>query len=447
MIFTADKQTLDDLNVLGKYKANSIFSFFNGVRSAGGGKLLEAMFQHPLTDASEINRRSHVFRYFQSQGLSFPVDTAQLVVMENYLRENGGSSLLAVGLSTFKKQLLGLLVKDEEYARVHSGIAATALVLNHCLQFMDNLTDLDADHPYRDQADRVKILLQDNRLAWLKDDRYRRAVQPGENHRLSFNQVIKYDYLFRHELAGELKGLLDVIYHLDVCLAVADLGGRKDFCYAHALPKESNVVQASELRHPALDKAVGNGLSFHQENNLIFLTGANMAGKSTFMKSFGVSLYLAHMGFPVAAREMSFSVRSGIYTSINVPDNLNMGLSHFYAEVLRVKQVAEEVASGNDLVVIFDELFKGTNVKDAYDATLVVTSAFSEYRNCVFIISTHIIEVGEALRQHDHIQFLYLPTVMEGPVPRYTYKLQEGITTDRQGMMIIENEGVLELLD
>jgi DNA mismatch repair ATPase MutS len=215
-----------------------------------------------------------------------------------------------------------------------------------------------------------------------------------------------------------------------------------------ALPKENHVLRAAALSHPGLDKAVANPIDLHQDSNMLFLTGANMAGKSTFMKSFGIAIYLGHMGFPVAAEQMTFSIRDGIYSSINVPDNLALGLSHFYAEVLRVKKVAEEVSAGKDLVVIFDELFKGTNVKDAYDATLAVTEAFSQYRNCFFIISTHIIEVGETLRERcDNLQFAYLPTVMEGTVPRYTYKMVRGITTDRHGMMIIENEGILTILE
>ena len=201
------------------------------------------------------------------------------------------------------------------------------------------------------------------------------------------------------------------------------------------------------MRHPALKNAVGNSMAFEKESNVVFLTGANMAGKSTLMKTLGVSLYLAHMGFPVAAEQMEFSIKDGIYSSINVADNLNMGYSHFYAEVLRVKTVAQEVSSGKDLMVIFDELFKGTNVKDAYDATLAVTAAFSIYRNCFFVISTHIIEVGDALQKdHSNVKFYYMPTVMKGPKPTYPYKLTQGITTDRQGIIIIENEGILEIL-
>jgi DNA mismatch repair protein MutS len=77
----------------------------------------------------------------------------------------------------------------------------------------------------------------------------------------------------------------------------------------------------------------------------------------------------------------------------------------------------------------------------------LVTEAFSAYRDCFFMISTHIIEVGESLRKSTvNLQFFYLPTSIENNIPKYTYLLEEGITSDRQGMMIIENEGILALL-
>jgi DNA mismatch repair ATPase MutS len=227
---------------------------------------------------------------------------------------------------------------------------------------------------------------------------------------------------------------------------VSDVARAKKFTYAQALPAGKNVLLAENLAHPCIDGAVGNTIRMNEDSNVIFLTGANMAGKSTLMKSVGIGFYLAHMGFPVAASRMSFSLREGLYSSINVADNIILGYSHFYAEVMRVKQAAEAAAGGKRLLLMFDELFKGTNVKDAYDGTLAVTEAFAEYRDCLFIVSTHIIEVGEALKGTGNIQFAYMPTVMEGNRPRYTYKMEAGITEDRQGMMIIRNEGILELI-
>jgi DNA mismatch repair protein MutS len=172
-----------------------------------------------------------------------------------------------------------------------------------------------------------------------------------------------------------------------------------------------------------------------------------MAGKSTFMKSLGIALYLAHMGFPVAAQEMRFSVLEGMYTTINLPDDLNSGNSHFYAEVLRVKKIAKELGRDKNLFVIFDELFRGTNVKDAYEGTIAITKAFAGKQNCMFVVSTHIIEAGSVLKKScRNINFVYLPTKMDHNFPVYTYRLEQGITADRHGMIIINNERILEII-
>jgi len=436
MSFIADKQTLDDLNLLGQFKANSIYSLFNQVHTAGAAKKLEAMFRFPLTDAVEINKRSKLFNYFGQQHLTFPFWEQQFTVVDHYLHDSAENNLLFVGYSTMKKQVLSLLIGDDQYKNLLTGLEATITVLNTLAEFIYKLSK--NDNPYTKQLQQVQAIFAEPRLMKLL------VLKEGS---FSWLNVIKYDYLLRYQLQKEIKMLMEFVYDLDVYISVGNIAESKNFVYAVALPKPENRVQAEELRHPWLDNAVTNPVSLHQESNVLFLTGANMAGKSTFMKTFGTAMYLAHMGFPIAGKSLVFSVKDGIYSSINVPDNLNMGYSHFYAEVLHVKKVAEEVSDCKDLYVIFDELFKGTNVKDAYDATLAVTEAFAENRNCFFMISTHIIEVGEVLRDRcKHMQFTYLPTVMDGNKPRYTYKLQEGITIDRQGMMIIENEGILEIL-
>jgi DNA mismatch repair ATPase MutS len=144
---------------------------------------------------------------------------------------------------------------------------------------------------------------------------------------------------------------------------------------------------------------------------------------------------------------MELSPTQGMFTSINVPDNLAMGYSHFYAEVVRVKMIAQEVSKDKRLVIMFDELFKGTNVKDAYEATVEITSAFANKKRCCFIVSTHIMEAGLTLqKEHNNMKFLLLPSYIEGPTPKYSYKLEKGISDDRHGMTIIRKEKILELI-
>lgn len=438
MSFIVDKQTQEDLNLLGKYSPGSIFSLFNKVQTSGGERLLQKMFQKPLTDADEINKRSNVFRYFGNSAFEFPVNRKEFHAVENYLSLGSPGNYPAAVADVFSKKIQASLLRDERYAGLEQGLNATITFFIALKNFLKQL-NTEQDTPFAEEQIILSRIIDDTRLRSLLAEKTTGAI--------AVLKLAAYDYLLKHTLRLEMEMLLDKLYKLDVYIAVSRVGSTQGFDYAEALPKLSNLLKISAVWHPALANGVANAINFGEENNMMFLTGANMAGKSTFMKSVGIAAYLAHMGFPVAAQEMKFSVRDGIYSSINVPDSLNMGYSHFYAEVLRVKTAAEEVASGKSFIVLFDELFKGTNVKDAYDATLSVTEAFAKYYPCIFIISTHIIEVGEALQKTaDNVQFAYLPTVMDGNVPRYTYKLQQGITTDRQGMLIIENEGILDLL-
>lgn len=439
MGFIADKQTLDDLNVLGKYKPNSVYSLFNKVRTNGGERLLDSMFHHPLSDAGEINERSKVFKYFQQKNFEFPFKKKEYSIVENYLNsESGGNAVLSFA-RTFRKKFLNYIGLDQEYKLIKEGILSSIELLNVLKNFIDTMQEQDQENPFSAEINKLKIVFESKRLTWITSEK---GVL-----KLPLFKLAKFDYLLKHALHTEMKNVFEFIYKLDVCIAVSNTSRLKKLSYAEVLPADENLIEIEELFHPGLDNAIANSISFDKNSNVLFLTGANMAGKSTFMKAFGISIYLAHMGFPVAASKMRFSIKDGMFSSINVSDDLGMGYSHFYAEVVRVKKVAIEVAASKNLVILFDELFKGTNVKDAYDATLAVTEAFAENRNCSYIISTHIIEVGQTLKERcNNLQFVYFPTIMKNKVPEYTYKLQEGITADRHGMMIIENEKILETI-
>lgn len=439
MPFVTDKQTLDDLNLLGKYKNNSVINLFNLTKTVGAERLLEAMFQYPLTSVADINQRSQIFQYFQNKALDFPFDPEALAATENYLSGASAANLVMAFAQTGRRKLLYHMSLRVEHDLVANGLLASIKMLGHIGKFISGLLRQDPKSPFADVLKKADLIFTGNQLKWLE------TVNTDRN--LSFFQTVKYDYLLRTALRTEIEVILKLVHAVDVYIAVTSISRSKGFSYAEALPAEKDILHIEACFHPCLNQAVPNSVLMDAGSNVIFLTGANMAGKSTFMKAFGISVYLAHMGFPVPAKSMSFSVKEGMYTSINVPDDLNMGYSHFYAEVLRVKKIAEAVSAPKNLIVIFDELFKGTNVKDAYDATLAVSEVFAEHRNCFFIISTHIVEVGEALAQRcNNIVFTYMPTEMQGKIPVYTYRAKEGISSDRHGMMIIENERIIDII-
>lgn len=436
MSFTIDRQSLDELNIMGKFRQGSVYFLFNQVKTSGGEQLLDQLFRQPLTDENKINERTAIFLFFQEACLPFPFDPPQVTLMREYVDAANEQGQLTTYGSILIKKALSSLARDERYKTLIQGLQATIMTLKKCYGFVVELSMLAG--PYKERAHSIKQMLSSSPIAKL--------IETDIYKSMSVKAIAEYDYLLRNKLNAAIRTVLEFIAEVDVYLAVGNVAKAQGFMYAKALPKRANTLKAIDLKHPCIEKAIGNSIEMREQSNVIFLTGANMAGKSTWMKSIGISLYLAHIGFPVAAQSMEFSIREGIYSSINVADNIALGYSHFYAEVVRVKCAAEATSTGQHLLLMFDELFKGTNVKDAYDGTLAVTEAFSEYVNCLFIVSTHIIEVGEALKGRDNIQFSYMPTVMQGNVPKYTYRLENGITEDRQGMMIIRNERILELI-
>ncbi|MDO6435130.1 DNA mismatch repair protein [Flavitalea sp. BT771] len=439
MAFIIDKQTLDDLNIIGKRRGDAIYSLFNKTQTRGGAQVLEEMFLYPLADRQKIHQRSEIIQYFQEKNVAFPFGNEAFDAIEHYLENTDQRTRIAAEEDTLKRKLRGYVGADTEYEMLHKGIVAAIEIFNGLHDFLRTIDTEHTTRAYRLEAREMQTLLADEQFAWMYEEKGSR--------KLAYARAAEYDQTLRFVARDKMKKLLYYIYHIDVYIAVARVAAARGFAFAHALETGENTLSIEGMFHPLLTNPVSNRLQVDRSSNVIFLTGANMAGKSTFMKTLGVVMFLAHMGFPVPAGSMAFSVRSGMFTTINLADNLNMGYSHFYAEVLRLKKVAEQVSRTEDLFVIFDELFRGTNVKDAYDATVAVTEAFAEKRNCIFIISTHIIEAGETLREKcDNINFVYFPTVMKGNIPGYTYQLTPGITNDRHGMMIINNERIIDII-
>lgn len=439
MSFRVDKQTVDDLGIFGRIREKSVYGVYNRTVTHGGALLLEEMFRYPLSEEAKINERGIIIRYFQQRGIVFPFRSELFDSVEFYLGNTDSRTRLSVHENSLERRFRSVIGSDTEYEMIHKGVLSMTEILCTLERFLKELESQGIESLYQGQVSSMKELLSLKELE--------PCFTEGSLRKFPYAKVATYDQKFRYDLRERIKTLLSYIYTMDVYISVARVASERGFVYARALAAGTNILEMEGVYHPLLKSPVTNTIKVDDKSNMIFLTGANMAGKSTFMKSFGIAVYLAHMGFPVPAAAMSFSVQNGIFTTINLPDNINMGYSHFYAEVIRVKKVAESVGSSRNLIVIFDELFRGTNVKDAYDATVAVSEAFAANRNCMFIISTHIIEAGETLKERcDNINFLHLPTIMEGSIPRYTYRLSQGITSDRHGMIIITNEGILDIL-
>jgi DNA mismatch repair protein MutS len=179
----------------------------------------------------------------------------------------------------------------------------------------------------------------------------------------------------------------------------------------------------------------------------LFLTGANMAGKSTFIKSVGDAVFLAHIGMGVPANTMELTMFDGLLSNINVVDNISKGESYFYNEVQRIKSTIVKINDGRKWLILIDELFKGTNVEDAMKCSTVVIEGLIKVKQSLFILSTHLYEIGEKLKAHDNIIFKYFETTVDDDQLKFSYQLKDGISNDRLGYLILKREKVIDLLE
>jgi DNA mismatch repair protein MutS len=434
--FDIDKQTLTDLNIFEVYGLNkSVFSLFNFTSTIRGNDKLIEIFRAPSTDIQIINERQELIKYLSNYSGDLNFDRTNMDFVESYLMQNSKiKSYLRI--SALTKAVNYFFYPNQAYYLKEKSVKEIITLLKKLGEVFAGLNDKDKPGLAKEFDGVV--------LALFKQVLVKNIVERKEK-KISLFELEELDFIFRGAELRTIKKFLDLTYQIDAYFSIVKAARKYNLTLPNINLKERNL-HIKGVFHPFLNQPVANNIEFEAGKNVCFLTGSNMAGKSTFLKSVGICIYLAHLGLPVPAEYMETGIWQGLVSTINLPDNLNEGYSHFYNEVLRVKHVAEKIKGSKNIFVIFDELFRGTNVKDAFDGSLSVIRSFSKIEDCYFMISTHIIEVAEILRQDKNIMFKYLFTKMKDNKPTFTYHLMDGITDERIGMWIIENEGIAEIL-
>ena len=263
---------------------------------------------------------------------------------------------------------------------------------------------------------------------------------------LSIVQLLQLGRFLRYHYKRNMLDLLEIYFQLDAWYGMAVAIKENGLHFPKFIGGDQPVLQANGLYHLLLQQPVSYDIVLHQECNFMFLTGANMAGKSTFIKSVGAAVFLAHIGMGVPAQAMQLSLFDGLLSNINVADNISKGESYFYNEVQRIKATVSKVSDGRKWMILIDELFKGTNVEDAMKCSSTVIEGLLKIKNSLFILSTHLYEIGEALKKYPNISFNYFETVITGDQLLFNYQLKNGISNDRLGYVILKNEGVVDML-
>lgn len=434
MKFSIDEQTSSDLELFEQaWDGTSVFSYFDFACSDGGKACMRRMFESPLVDARQIRERVDAMIYLGQLPFFLDIRREELNFIEIYLQQDAVPKRNVLHLTS--RAVKGWLNPDNDCFLRQRAVPYLGRLIHELGTFMNELPMGSIPKMVKDLQQEVKKVLAREGMQYLTNQK-----------KDSFWSRENLDLYFRGEELGGVRVVLDTLYMLDALRTVGTIAKEQGLTFP-LFSGERRMVRIEGLYHLFLKEPVRNDVLLDGQRHLCFLTGPNMAGKSTYMKAFGVAVYLAHCGFPVPASRMELSPFRGLFTTINLSDNLSLGYSHYYNEVARVKYVVEQVRDLEDVVVVFDELFRGTNVKDAFDASRAVVGALARLKQGVFMISSHIVEVAGTLEKEDSVDFRFFDIRMENDEPRYTYYLREGVSEERIGMYILRKAGVVDLIE
>ena len=193
--------------------------------------------------------------------------------------------------------------------------------------------------------------------------------------------------------------------------------------------------KARSIYHPFLgEKAVRNNFDI-QNHEYYIITGANMAGKSTFLRTLGVNYILAMNGLPVFAEEMRVSVFR-LFTNMRTTDDLTHGISYFNAELLRLKQLIASLDPNVPSLIILDEILKGTNSLDKLNGSRLFLEYISE-RNVTGVIATHDLELSKLEDENPQRFHNYSFEIELGTDVTYTYKIGRGVARNQNATFLL----------
>ena len=420
-----DRQTLNDLGIVeSTYGEKTLFSLFDMTESDGGKRCLEEWLVHPLSDWKALDERQEAIRY-----PDFPeirICREELDFIEFYLSQGDRPTRVSYLESAFSYIFRHFRATPERYV-IRRGTKLLENVLLELKTFADHVTAL-SPRLIRNIAATISEIYQATELGKMVDS-------CGQED--SFYRTDRLDYIFRYRRNHTIAALLSIVYQLDAIRTVHRTAVTKGWCFP-SFTNDSKFMLCN-FYHPQVKDAVANDWEMENGNICIF-TGSNMAGKSTTLKAIASAVWLAHAGFPVPASSMVCPMFDGIFTSINLPDSLRDGRSHFYAEVLRVKEVLEQINKGHHCFVLFDELFRGTNARDAFEASVAVAEVLKAKAYSRFLISTHIIELARKLDGDDACCFYYLESAIVDDELICNHKVKPGISESRVGYWIVKKE-------
>lgn len=234
---------------------------------------------------------------------------------------------------------------------------------------------------------------------------------------------------------------MQCVSEMEALLSLAVIGRtRQNVCYPHIKDSKEPYISMTSMCHPLIQEreVVGNDVLLRNQIRLI--TGSNMSGKTTYLRTLGVNMILAYAGAAVCASECEVS-RMQLFTSMRVIDDVSHGISTFYAEVLRIKKMILFSKKQIPMLILIDEIFKGTNSADRIvGASGVIQELCVNWVNGM--VSTHDFELCQLTEEQSMLTNYHFDEYFEDDQLKFEYRIKDGRCKTTNALHILKMAGI-----
>jgi len=481
---TQDHAYAYDLDILGSH---SVFQFLNRSSTHFGCKHVAQMLLNPPL-FREIESRQKAIgeltgavdwrQHFQAIGMVHPTQAHSELSMRGWLEQQDifkrpwqrmlalifatafvvVATFVIAGQLSFQFLLLSFCINALLLLPYIKRINETGEKLISCIKVFSVLEEMSKavrDQPWKSaKLSALQDELYADRLhAAAHMTRLRKLADYFDNRKNIFYQFLNGIFLldifliysvekWRSAYGHKITEWMYVIAEMELICSLAGMAYANPLFAYPVFSVDNIALKAKKVGHPLIleNERVSNDFEIRGRGSVALITGSNMAGKSTFLRTIGVNLVLAKLGAPVCASTFQFSP-CRIFTSMRTKDNLNESISSFYAELLRIRTLLEQVDEGDPVLYLLDELLKGTNSKDRHKGAMALIRQLS-HSNAFGLVSTHDLELGEMSEEIDRLANYNFESTIEGEEIRFDYKLRPGLCQNFNATRLMQKMGI-----
>ncbi|NDV68019.1 MutS family DNA mismatch repair protein [Dysgonomonas sp. 25] len=474
-----------DLDIFGE---RSFFQSINRTVTAFGKKGLVDMLLHPLQDKNritgrqeaiaELSRKQEFIRHFRATGqVGDAQDFDYNALTKNIQAAKSGwwkivpVFFLLLAVAVFALSFLNVIPAGVFPVYWFVMIIASILLarnIRHKLDFLDKRYEVirtystllkimeseQFDSPLLKQIQEKIVTPQSASLAFAQLKKLGNNMDIAETAvgAMLLNPFLGWNVYYSNKILGwivrhqqYIKTWFEAVGELDSLLSLAMFAyNHPDYVYPEVSDKREIV--GKDLGHPMMnrEKCVHNDICEPKFPYFMVVTGANMAGKSTYLRTVGVNLVLAGMGAPVCASSFRF-YPFVLVTNLRTSDSLNDNESYFFAELKRLKMIIDRLEAGEELFIILDEILKGTNSEDKQRGSIALMKQLVSLGGNG-IIATHDLELGNLEQEFpDAVKNYRFEADIEGDTLSFSYKLKEGVAQNMNACFLMKKMGITGL--